>query len=74
MAKQSSYELYLKVGADGTLKVGTCEHCVIKEPKRPDRAWNPNGDRELDFDRDMLIQQLADLGVQVTIVQEYVCP
>src|SRR5580765_118747 len=53
MAEQSSHELYLKVEADGTLKVGTCEHCVVKEPKRPDRAWNPNGDGELDFDRDM---------------------
>jgi hypothetical protein len=66
--------LHLKIGADSSLKIGTCEHCVITEPGRPDRAWNPNGDSELDFDRDTLIKQLSALGVQVTIIQEYVCP
>ena len=66
--------LHLKIGRDGSLKIGTCEHCVIEEPGRPDRAWNPDGDRELDFDRDTLIEQLRTLGVYVDITQEYVCP
>lgn len=66
--------LHLNIGADGSLKVGTCEHCVLREPGRPERAWNPDGDSELDFDRDALIQQLRTLGVQVSITQEYVCP
>jgi hypothetical protein len=66
--------LHLKLEADGSLKIGTCEHCVIQEHGRPERAWNPDGDRELDFDRDALIKHLHDLGVQVQITQEYVCP
>ena len=66
--------LHLKIDRDGSLKIGTCEHCVIQEPGRPERAWNPNGDNELDFDRDALIQHLHTLGVAVLITQEYVCP
>ncbi len=66
--------LHLKIERDGALKIGTCEHCVIVEQGRPDRAWNPNGDNELDFDRDALIEKLSALGVQVIIEQEYVCP
>jgi hypothetical protein len=66
--------LHLKISRDGALKIGTCGHCVIQEPGRPDRAWNPDGDRELDFDRDTLIQHLRDLGITVQITQEYVCP
>ena len=58
----------------GTLKVGTCFHCVVKEPGRPDRAWNADGDKELDFDRDQLLARLAALGVTTKITQEYVCP
>jgi hypothetical protein len=58
----------------GTLKIGTCFHCVVKEPDRPDRAWNADGDKELDFDRDQLLVRLAVLGVAVEITQEYVCP
>lgn len=66
--------LHVKIGADHSLKIGSCEHCVIVEQERPDRAWDPNGDSELDFDRDMLIRTLGALGVQVVIEQEYVCP
>lgn len=58
----------------GTLKIGTCEHCVVKEHGRPARAWNPDGDKELDFDREQLIARLAALGVQATITEQYVCP
>jgi hypothetical protein len=58
----------------GTLKIGTCEHCVVREPGRPARAWNANGDAELDFDRDALLAALTRLGVETTIVEEYVCP
>ena len=66
--------LHLTIAPDGAMKIGTCEHCVIVEPGRPERAWNPDGDRELDFDRDALIARLSALGVEVTIVEEYVCP
>lgn len=58
----------------GILKIGTCFHCVVKEPGRPDRAWNADGDKELDFDRDQLLAHLATLGVTTEITQEYVCP
>jgi hypothetical protein len=58
----------------GMLKIGTCFHCVVKEPGRPDRAWNADGDKELDFDRDQLLARLAALGVTTEITQEYVCP
>jgi hypothetical protein len=65
--------LFLTIQGD-QLKMGTCEHCVIQEPGRPERAWNPNGDSELDFNRDGFIKAMQALGVQVTIAQEYVCP
>ncbi|MGH2496539.1 MAG: hypothetical protein ACRDIV_17715 [Ktedonobacteraceae bacterium] len=74
MAAQRAHSLHLIIEPDGSLKVGSCEHCVVKEVGRPDRAWDPMGDSELDFDRDQMIQRLAALGVQVTITQEYVCP
>jgi hypothetical protein len=67
-------DLYITISPEGTIKAGTCDHCVIREQGRPERAWNPDGDRELDFDRDRLIAQLAHLGVVVHIEQEYVCP
>jgi hypothetical protein len=70
----SAQTLHLNIAADGTLKIGTCEHCVIRESGRPERAWLPNGDSELDFDRDTLIELLGALGVQISITQEYVCP
>jgi hypothetical protein len=66
--------LYLTLGPDGSLKVGTCEHCVIEERGRPERAWDADGDNELDFDRDTLFAYLADLGVVLTNRQAYVCP
>ncbi len=68
-----SAELHI-VLEQGTLKVGTCFHCVVKESGRPDRAWDADGDRELDFDRDGLLARLAALGVTTEITQEYVCP
>ncbi len=66
--------LYITVSREGNLKAGTCDHCVIREQGRPARAWEPDGDKELDFDRDRLIAQLARLGVTAKISQEYVCP
>jgi len=71
--QQAGGELHIVLEA-GTIKVGTCEHCVVREHGRPDRAWNPDGDKELDFNRDELIARLAALGVQVDITEEYVCP
>jgi len=71
--KIAASELHIVLEA-GTIKVGTCEHCVVREHGRPARAWNPDGDMELDFHRDELIARLAALGVQVEITEEYVCP
>ena len=58
----------------GALKVGTCSHCVLEESGRPARAWDAQGDRELDFDRDRLLEKLAALGVVVVSKEEYMCP
>lgn len=66
-------QLYITL-ANGRLKIGTCQHCVVKEQGRPERAWDPNGDAELDFPRDQLIAELARLGVTTEIVEQYVCP
>ncbi|HEX7735503.1 MAG TPA: hypothetical protein VF458_11600, partial [Ktedonobacteraceae bacterium] len=66
--------LYIRLGPDGAFKAGTCSHCVIWENGRPARAWSPEGDRELDFARDQLLAELAELGVQVTERHAYVCP
>jgi hypothetical protein len=71
---QSEQYLYVTLSPAGELKVGTCDHCVIREQGRPERAWSADGDLELDFDRDRLIAQLKTLGVVVTIQQEYICP
>ena len=71
--QQAANELHVVLEA-GTIKIGTCEHCVVREYGRPDRAWNPDGDKELDFNRDELIARLATLGVHVEITEEYVCP
>ena len=67
------HALYVTITPDG-LRMGTCEHCVIAEQGRPERAWNPKGDTELDFNRDGYIQAMQALGVTVEISQEYVCP
>jgi hypothetical protein len=66
-------ELHIELEQD-SLKIGTCFHCVVKEPGRPDRAWNADDDKELDFDRDQLLARLAALGVAVEITQQYMCP
>lgn len=34
----------------------------------------PDGDKELDFDRDTLFTHLADLGIVLINRQAYVCP
>ncbi len=34
---------------NGLLKIGTCEHCVVREHGRPAMAWDADGDKELDF-------------------------
>lgn len=68
------HNLYITITPGGELKMGTCEHCVAQEQGRPARAWEPDGDNDLDFDRDTLIARLAQLGVTVSISQQYVCP
>ncbi len=67
-------KLYVKIDDDGAVKIGTCMHCVVREQGRPIRAWNANGDAELDFPRDLLVHRLAEFGLQIEIEQEYVCP
>lgn len=69
-----SNELHLRIEQNGLVKIGTCAHCVLEEEGRPDRAWNPDGDKELDFNRDQLLEDLKNLGVTTEITQEYVCP
>lgn len=73
MITPETNELHIVLEGD-TIKVGTCQHCVVQEHGRPERAWNADGDKELDFDRDQLIARMASLGVQVEITEEYVCP
>ena len=72
--KEKSLTLYIALGPDGAFKVGTCAHCVIDERGRPPRAWEADGDRALDFDRDTLFAHLAELGIQMSERQAYVCP
>lgn len=76
-ASISSAEQTMAVTTMGSLslKIGTCEHCVIHEQGRPSRAWDAKGDdSELDFDRNALLTALAELGVEVQLVEQYVCP
>lgn len=68
-----SNTLYITIAEDGKTKLGTCKHCVL-EPGRPARSWEAQGDRELDFPRDALLEQLATYGLQVDIEQQYICP
>ena len=66
--------LYITLGLDGAFKAGTCAHCVVLERGRPHRAWDADGDRELDFERDTLLATLAELGVEIVARQSYICP
>lgn len=59
---------------DAAYTVGTCPHCVLDEQGRPDRAWEPNGDRDLDFDREQYFALLAKLGLVLTDREAYICP
>jgi hypothetical protein len=67
-------ELHVSIGPDARYKMGTCEHCVVFEHGRPDRAWNAEGDKDLDFERDRYFAYLAKLGIVMTDRQAYVCP
>lgn len=67
-------KLYVRIEDNGIVKIGTCKQCVVHEKGRPARASSANGDAELDFPRDRLIQRLTAFGLQVEIEQEYVCP
>ena len=74
-AQQHEAQLHLVFDTvNETLRIGTCEHCVISEHSRPARAWNAAGDRDLDFDRDELLSKLAALGIEASIIDEYICP
>lgn len=66
--------LHLLLERDGVFKIGTCQHCVVFEDGRPERAWDAQGDSELDFPRDELLRRLASRGVRVAVQEEYVCP
>ena len=65
--------LYVVIEGD-SFKIGSCEHCVVGEKGRPDTAWDPDGDTDLDFARDLLIAGLASHGVVITDREEFVCP
>ena len=67
-------QLHVAIDADGAYKIGTCEHCVCLEVGRPARAWDPDGDKELDFPRDHYFRLLGLLGIVMTERQAYVCP
>lgn len=67
-------ELHVAIASDASYKVGTCEHCVLVEQGRPQRAWDADGDGELDFDRDRYFALLARLGIVMNERQAYVCP
>lgn len=69
-----SSTLYILLGPDGALKIGTCAHCVLEEQGRPERSWDANGDADLDFDRETLFASLAELGIVLTNRQAYICP
>ncbi|BCL79563.1 hypothetical protein ccbrp13_60980 [Ktedonobacteria bacterium brp13] len=66
--------LHVLLEADASYKIGTCEHCVLWEHGRPDRAWDADGDKELDFDRNRYFALLTTLGIVMTDRQAYVCP
>jgi hypothetical protein len=67
-------ELYVAVTPDASFKVGTCEHCVLLEEGRPQRAWDAHGDTDLDFDRDRYFALLAQLGIVLHERRAYICP
>ena len=70
----SAQQLHVSIAPDGaSFKIGTCEHCVLEEG-RPDRAWNADGDKDLDFDRDRYLTLLARLGIVCEARQAYICP
>lgn len=66
--------LHVAIAPDASFKVGTCEHCVLIEEGRPDRAWDADGDTELDFDREHYFALLAQLGIVMQERRAYVCP
>lgn len=66
--------VYISLELGGAFKAGTCEHCVVYEHGRPPRAWDADGDRDLDFARDRLFAELAELGIVFTNRQAYICP
>ncbi len=68
-----SPELFVLVTPSG-LRIGSCIHCAVHEPGRSERSWEPDGNKELDFDRDTFLAGLEALGVIVTEREEYVCP
>lgn len=67
-------ELHVAIALDASFKLGTCKHCVLLEQGRPKRAWNANGDAELDFDRDRYFSLLTKFGIVMKERQAYVCP
>ncbi|GCE15071.1 hypothetical protein [Tengunoibacter tsumagoiensis] len=67
-------ELHIAIESDASYKIGTCEHCVLFEQGRPDRAWDAEGDNDLDFNRDHYFSLLTKLGIVMNDRQAYVCP
>ena len=71
---QDAHTLYVTIEADGAYKIGTCEHCVLQEQGRPERAWDADVDADLDFDRDRYFALLTHFGLCLTDQHAYVCP
>jgi hypothetical protein len=67
-------ELHVAIAPDAAFKIGTCAHCVLFEEGRPARAWDADGDTELDFDRTRYFTLLARFGLVMHDRQAYVCP
>jgi hypothetical protein len=67
-------QLHVAIDEGAAYKIGTCEHCVCLEVGRPVRAWDADGDKDLDFPRDRYFQLLGQLGIVLTDREAYVCP
>lgn len=67
-------QLHVAIETNAAYKIGTCDHCVLQELGRPARAWDADGDHDLDFDRDSYLALLVQFGLVLTERQAYICP
>jgi hypothetical protein len=67
-------ELHVMIDTEASYKIGTCKHCVLHETGRPERAWNADGNKALDFEQDRYFTLLGSLGLVLTGSHSYICP